>query len=305
MQVVQIVTYVAVVISCLAMIRKALKYATAPIHFRWELYPVPHEKGRSDYGGSYLEELDWWSKKRHTDLFKELKEMGQEILLLKGVFHHNKKVWAFSFPFHFGLYLCIGWLLLLLLGGILQLTNVAVGAEAEIIGKLVHYLTILCGYVGMIMAGFGAFGLFIWRLTDNNQKPYNAPAEYINLAFFDIVIIVALIAQFSLDPGFIFMRGYVQSLITFSGFTSPGLLFNIEIALIALMIMYVPLTRMSHFVAKYFLYHAVRWNDEPNRKGSEIEKKIMEMLNQRVSWKGPHIQTGEPWSKVAKEMKNE
>jgi len=305
MPVVQIITYVAVGISFLAMIRKAVKYATAPIHFRWELYPVPHEKGRSDYGGSYLEELDWWSKKRHSDLFKEVKEMAQEILLLKGVFHHNRKVWTFSFPFHFGLYLCIGWLMLLLLGGILQLANIAVGAEVGTIGQLVHYLTILCGYIGMIMAGFGAFGLFIWRLTDYNQKPYNAPAEYFNLVFFDIVIIVALIAQFTLDPGFVFMREYVQSLITFSGFSSPGLLFNIEIVLIALMIMYVPLTRMSHFVAKYFLYHAVRWNDEPNRKGSDIEKKIMEMLNKRVSWKGPHIQTGEPWSKVAKEMKNE
>ena len=105
MQVVQIITYAAVVISVLAMLRKAWRYFTAPTHFRWELYPVPHEKGRSEYGGSYLEELDWWSKKRHSDKLNELKEMAMEVLLLKGVFHHNRKVWNFSFPFHFGLYL--------------------------------------------------------------------------------------------------------------------------------------------------------------------------------------------------------
>ena len=84
---IQLLTYLALFIALVAIVRKIYRYATAPEHLRWELYPVPHEKGRSDYGGSYLEELDWWSKKRNSDMLNELKEMLSEILFLKGVFH--------------------------------------------------------------------------------------------------------------------------------------------------------------------------------------------------------------------------
>ncbi len=34
---------------------KALRFAAMPLHLRWELYPVAHEKGRASYGGSYIE----------------------------------------------------------------------------------------------------------------------------------------------------------------------------------------------------------------------------------------------------------
>jgi len=306
MTIVQLVSYISFAVAVLAMIAKALRYIRAPEHFRWELYPVPHEKGRAGYGGSYLEELDWWSKPRENDMFREIKEMMQEIVLLKGVFHHNKKVWRSSFPFHFGLYLSIGWLLLLLLGSILNSVGIPVGPETAIFGRIVHYVTIPIGYAGLVLTGLGAFGLFIWRVSDKNQRPYNAPAEYFNLVFFDIVVVVALIAQLVSDPGFIIVRQYIGSLATFS--VSPALngWLVAEIILVSLIIMYVPLTRMSHFVAKYFLYHSVRWNDEANMRGSKIEKRIMELMNSRVGWSAPHIQTGEPWTRVVREMnKNE
>ncbi len=305
MMVVQYITYASVAIAVIAMIAKALRYLKAPTHFRWELYPVPHERGRAEYGGSYLEELDWWSKPRHSDKIKELKEMMSEIILLKGVHHHNKKVWTFSFPFHFGLYCCIGWLMLLLLGSILELADISVSAQAGALGQIVHYLTLISGYAGLILSGIGAFGLLMWRMTDQNQRAYNTPAEYMNLIFFDILVIVALASHFTLDPSFTALRGYVGSLVTFSAFDLPGTLFTVEIVLVSLMIMYIPLTRMSHFVAKYFLYHAVRWNDEPNFRGSDIEASIMKLLQNKVAWKGPHIQTGQPWSVVVKEAKKD
>jgi nitrate reductase gamma subunit len=302
---VQYVSYASLLIAAIAMIAKALRYATAPTHFRWELYPVPHEKGRAEYGGSYLEELDWWSKPRHSDKIKELKEMMGEILFLKGVRHHNKKVWTFSFPFHFGLYLCIGWLALLLIGSILELAGVAISGGAGLISIIMHYLTILCGYAGLILSGVGAFGLLIWRITDSNQRPYNAPVEYLNLVLFDIVVALTLASHLSLDPVFSGLRSYIGSLVTFSSFEMPGVLFTLEIVVISFMIMYIPLTRMSHFVAKYFLYHAVRWNDEPNFRGSKIEASILKMLQHKVEWNAPHVQTGKSWAEVVKEKNNE
>jgi len=305
MQLVQIISYAAVAVGLLAMIAKAWRYIKAPEHFRWELYPVPHERGRAAYGGSYLEELDWWSKPRHSDFFREIKEMAQEILLLKGVFHHNKKVWIFSMPFHLGMYVGIGWLGLLLIGAIIEASGGTIAAASGGISAIIHYVTVICGYAAMILAGFGALGLFFWRLSDSNQRPYNAPVEYLNLLFFDVVIAIALIAHLTADPGFAGLRAYMQSLITVSSAPAMSAMLTTEIVLGSLLIMYIPLGRMSHFVAKYFLYHSVRWNDEPNPRGSKIEARIAQLLQQKVGWAGPHIQTGQPWTEVVKEMKDE
>lgn len=300
---VQFVTYFSVAVAIVAMLVKVYRYATAPEHMRWELYPVPHEKGKADYGGSYLEELDWWSKPRHSDMVNEMKEMASEIILLKGVFHHNRRVWRSSFPFHFGLYLCIGWLALLIVGAALQAFGVAIGAEAGTLGKIIHYLTIPVGYAGLVLGGLGAFGLFIWRMSDANQRPFNSPMEYFNLVFFVIVTAVTVLASVMADPSFAALREYVQAVVTFGATPALPTMITVEVVLLSLLILYIPLTRMSHFVAKYFLYHAVRWNDEPNVRGSKIEKRIAELLNQKVGWNGPHIQTGQSWGEVIKEPK--
>jgi nitrate reductase gamma subunit len=300
---VQLVTYFAVIVAVVAMLVKVYRYATAPEHMRWELYPVPHEKGRAEYGGSYLEELDWWSKPRHSDKLNELKEMAAEIILLKGVFHHNRRVWRSSFPFHFGMYLCIGWLVMLLLGAVLQAVGMSVSADAGGLGAIIHYLTIPLGYGGLVLGGLGALGLFIWRMSDDDQRAFNSPMEYFNLIFFVIVAAVTVVASAIADPSFATLRAYVQALVTFG--TVPALTTWVaaEVIMLSLLILYIPLTRMSHFVAKYFLYHAVRWNDEPNVRGSKIEKRIAELLNQKVGWTGAHIQTGQTWGEVIKEPK--
>ncbi len=302
---IQWVSYISVLIALIAMLAKVFRYVRAPQNFRWELYPVPHEKGRAEYGGSYLEELDWWSKPRHSDLINEVKEMLLEILFLKGVYHHNKRVWLFSFPFHFGLYLCIGWLFLLLLGAAFQAAGVTMTRDAGTIARIIYYLTVVSGYSGLVLTGYGALGLFIWRVSDGNQKAYNSFAEYFNLLFFVIVIVVSLIAHLAGDKDFATLRAYVQSLITLTPARPPTAFLSLEIILISMLIMYIPLTRMSHFVAKYFLYHAVRWSDTPNERGSKIEKRIMELLQKKVSWNASHIQTGKSWAEVIKENKNE
>ena len=86
-----------------------------PIHVRWELYPVAHEAKKAHYGGSYLEESEWWTKKREVSLFGELKVMVPEILFLVAVKEHNSKLWSRTFPFHFGLYMVIGCTVLMML----------------------------------------------------------------------------------------------------------------------------------------------------------------------------------------------
>ena len=60
-----------------------------------------------------------------------------------------------------------------------------------------------------------------------------------------------------------------------------------------------PFTRMVHYVAKYFTYHKVRWDDEPNTRGSKLEGKVQELLARPESWSAPHIRPGETWSEQA------
>ena len=73
----QIVAYASVLTFVSVLIAKAVKYATMPIHLRWELYPVAHETERT-YGGSYFEDLDWsWRArlKGYKILFDLLKSL--------------------------------------------------------------------------------------------------------------------------------------------------------------------------------------------------------------------------------------
>src|SRR3972149_6271414 len=86
------------------MARRGMRDALTPVHPRRELYPVPHEGGKD---GSYFEELDWWEKPRHSSMMGELKVMVPEILLLVGLWEHNRKLWFASFPFHAGPYLTV------------------------------------------------------------------------------------------------------------------------------------------------------------------------------------------------------
>ena len=61
-----------------------------------------------------------------------------------------------------------------------------------------------------------------------------------------------------------------------------------------------PFTRMMHYVAKYFTYHKVRWDDEPNKPGSQLEKKLQSLLDQPVGWAAPHIEHGRSWVEQVK-----
>ncbi len=142
-------SYVSAVVFLWGIVWRAVKIARLPIHLRWELYPVAHEKGRASYGGSYLEEPDWWTKPRQSSLVGELKVMIPEILLLAGVWEHNRSHWLRSFPFHFGLYLLTGLVILLLTGGIATTTGITVSKVSGPMGKTLYHLTYAVGYAGL------------------------------------------------------------------------------------------------------------------------------------------------------------
>jgi len=111
------------------------------------------------------------------------------------------------------------------------------------------------------------------------------------------------------DREFLRVGSFVANLVRFDlAALSPAgggnTLLGISVVMLSLLLAYIPLTHMSHFVGKYFAYHAVRWNDEPNLPGSRIEAKVDDQLNQTIGWAAPHIRKpGErkTWAEAAGE----
>jgi nitrate reductase gamma subunit len=281
-----ILGYIAVLVFIVGMAARAAHFANTPVHLRWELYPVPHEAPhRARYGGSYMEEVDWWSKEHETSTVNELWEMGTEIVFLRALWHHNRKLWFVSFPFHFGLYLLMTFVALLLLGGFLG----AVGLELpEIAAFLLVLATALCGFGGFALGGIGTFGLIVRRLTDEELKDYTGPIDLLNLVWFFLLFGLG-VAALGLDPDASQLRGYIQGLFTFSAPEGMGILTVVAVVLANLMVIYIPFTHMSHMVAKYFTYHSVRWNDEALEPGGALDKKLQEQLAYPVTWSAEHI----------------
>lgn len=289
---VYIIAYVGIVFFLIAVAARFVMWSKMPMHLRWELYPVAHEGGgRAAYGGSYLEESDWWKKKREVSLLGELKVMVPEILFLVALREHNVKLWKWSFPFHFGLYLVAGATILMLAAGVIG--AVLPDSVALPINNVIGLLVPFVGGAGLALGIIGAAGLFA-RRRGRSLRDYTAPADLFNLLFFIVAFGVALVTFLGFDRDFALVSAFVANLVSFN--LSPlavggtaALLLLLSVVLLSLLTAYIPTTHMSHFVGKYFAYHSIRWKDDPNLPGGKEEATINELLNRPISWAAPHI----------------
>lgn len=282
-----IFTYVALVIAVVAIVVKAYKYASMPIHLRWELYPVPKEGDKVAHGGSFYEDLDWWTKKRPNSLVSEVMAMVPEMLFIKVLYENNRKLWYRSFPFHFGLYILIGTMGLVVFQGLLGVTGLKFPLP---ILQLLTGFTALLGTLGLILATIGAAALLHRRLTDEDLIDFTAPRDIFNLVAFLAALVSAWIGIVFSQNGMMNLQMYVYNLLTFNLTAEVGgIWFGISMLLFSFLILYVPLTHMSHFITKFFMWDKVRWDDEPNMRGSVIEQKIMTNVGYPVSWAGKHL----------------
>jgi nitrate reductase gamma subunit len=285
------IAYSAVAIFVVAVVLRFLMWSRMPMHLRWELYPVAHEGAKASYGGSYLEESEWWKRPRHFSLAGELGVMVPEILFLVALKEHNPTLWTRSFPFHFGLYLAAGCTALMGVAGVLGAA--LPGVMAGPVGTVVRVLIPALGYAGLVLGLIGALGL-IQRRRQRPLRDYSAMMDTVNLVFFVAAFAVALVTALAVDRSFATVSQLVANLVTFrvaplAGTGAAVILPSVSAILLAMLVAYIPLTHMSHFVGKYFAYHAIRWADDPNLPGGKQEKVINELLNQPVSWSAPHI----------------
>jgi nitrate reductase gamma subunit len=296
MMTIQILMYVAVAVLLFGTLAKASKISQMPLHLRWDLYPIPHEKGKEHYGGSYYEELNWWTKPANFSLSGEIKEMAAEIFAIKTLYRHNRGLWVSSFPFHMGLYALTGFAALLIAGAVMLIYGVEPSAASpHAIARLVYGLTLVAGVAGWLLGIVGSLGLIFTRAASDKYRTFTTRSDYFNLLLLLALFVCGLAAWVFADRSFDSIRGFVASLISFVPASQTPSLVKAELILTAVFFAYLPFTHMTHFMGKFFTYHRVRWQDEPNLPKSKIEKEVTDALSEPVSWAAPHMSTGKPW----------
>ncbi len=285
--VVYVALYAGLLIFFFGCVRRILQYARTPVHLRWELYPVPHERpDLAAHGGSYFEETSWSTQRQHFSYIGELRAMLPEMVLMKGLWEFNRSLWYLSFLFHFGLYLVITSAVLVAFSVVLSAVAPAVAAGS--FGSFIAQVYLLAGLVGITIATVGAAALLWRRTTSKDLKNYTTAADQFNLIAF-IVIFLALATGYFTRPAGASVQGLVRGLVSFDTSVQVGNVFGVGLILAAALAAYIPFTHMAHFIAKYFAYHAVRWDDRVNARGGAIETAVAEYLTYRPTWAAPHI----------------
>jgi nitrate reductase gamma subunit len=289
---VTIVLYViidaAVVVFAVASVARALWYARQPIHLRWELYPVPHDPPEQvAHGGSCFEISEWWRARRPPRVMPELAFIVSEVLFLKGLWASNRPLWWRSFPFHFGLYLLGGTVGLIFTAALGAMVGVA--PVASLAGRSLHGLYAVTGLVGLTLATGGALGLLHRRVTDPGLRPYTTPGDLFNLAFFLVVLILVGLGWLTRPAGSPGPLDIAVGLIRFDLTLQVAPIVTAALVAGSLLVAYIPLTHMSHFVGKYFTYHAVRWDDSPLRGNRRTAARLAEYLTYRPTWAASHV----------------
>jgi nitrate reductase gamma subunit len=262
---------------------RAFRYLRAPVHLRWDLYPVAHEPGRG-HGGSHLEEKEWWTKPRRTSLLGEVAVMMEEVVLLKGVFRHNRRVWLGSLPFHWGLYLMAATTVGLVLG--------ALGLD------LPGWTRVLAaaGGLGGALVAIGSLVLVRLRTSDPRLTAYTSPLDVLNLGL--LALLGALSAVVALAPPGMAAVLAATADVLHGRAPRVGTLLSAQMGLAALFLTYLPATRMVHFFSKYFTYHEVRWDDRPREPDGAMDRALAAALDFGVTWSAPHVRTGGTWTEV-------
>ena len=290
-----LLSYLCIFVFLFAAAHRIYRQITLPVHVRWEIYPVQHETAaRVAYGGSYLEEVNWWEKRQQRSLFNELRYMLPEILLLRGLWRENRSLWRVSFPFHFGLYLMIATFGLLLVNALVTLWSDYPAAPGGTIRSLLDGLVVGAGWTGLILGNIGSLGLLTKRWTEPDLRSYSSFSDYFNILFIFLFFFSALAAAVFTDPLLEGAKSYAFGLLT--GGRSPNafapaqsIAGGVAIASASLLAAYIPLTHMSHMFMKFFLYHQVKWDDAPNLRGGKLEKAICKNLGLIPTWRAKHV----------------
>lgn len=295
----QIATYISYLFVIIAYTIKVVKVARMPKPLRWELYPVPHELGHK-YGGSYYEELEWWTKPRNISRARDIWVKIKHYFTFPSYYSKNKGYWLGLFPWHIGFYTIVLFHILSAFSAILMVTaGITVAATSTNgIGLLLYYLTIIFAVCAFILGTIGSVILLAERLFRKDLRTYASASNFFNYVFFLLVFVSGLVAWLFFDPTLAGYREYWVSVLTFS-YMIPETAEYIHIMLFSLFLVYLPFTRSTHYITNLIAYFGVLWQDTPNKADAASSAQIKEALARPVSWSAAHIQKGKNWGEVA------
>ncbi len=279
-----VLAYALLAVFLVAAVLRTVKIARLPVHLRWELAPVPKEKTRGRYGGSYLEAYEWWKQPREESLVAEVLYMLEEILFLKALWKHQRRLWWWSFPFHVGLYVLAAAVGLALLGGLMAVA----GISGPGWGVLSIGLSWLAG-AAYVLGAVGALGLLVSRLARPSLRTMTTPVALFNLLLLLAVFVTGGVAVLSVPDFPARAVGLAHALLTATPPADLPSALTAHVAVSLVFLAYLPFSQMMHFMAKYFTYHQVRWDDRPLEPGGALEREVEQLLKQPVSWGGPHV----------------
>ncbi len=284
-------TFSAIFVFLVTAATRVLAIIRMPVHLRWELAPIPHEKGKVKYGGSYLEEYEWWRKPRRLSRTAPILYMLREIFLMRGVWKNNRSLWPFSSLLHAGIYLFVITLVLCTVNALLNIADVSGSAL-----NALQNVTSILALVGYLAGGLGAVSLILKRRLDSNYRPFTTKSMYFKLGFLAAVFISGVLAWSTVPAYASATGGFVKDLLTLdTGITATTAL-SIHIIISFLFIAYLPLTDVLHFITKYFTHHAVRWNDKP--LDEKMDEQLRALLDQPAGWAAPHAGQGKSWAET-------
>ena len=282
-----VLDYLAVVgFFCMAYIKIRAYLASSPLHVRWELYPVPHEGVKTVYGGSFMEEKDWWTKPRHVAHLGDVKALLTEVLFLHATFEHNIKLWVRTYPFHVGMYMLMGGTIIVLCAAVAQICGLAPqGGLMIFVGNVINAMVL----VGSVCIITGGLALVQRRRSDPGLRRYSTPEHYFNLLIFVLFGALGLAAWATAPSYFELARGFIYNLLTANFVLPQNSLFVLHLLVGFFLLIWIPMTHMGHVFMKYFTYHDIRWGDEPTTYSAKNQEKISEALQYKVTWAASHI----------------
>jgi nitrate reductase gamma subunit len=162
--------------------------------------------------------------------------MLREIIVLYQVYSYNRKIWFQSLLLHYGLYALGIWLVL------------------TVLGINIYYL----GFLGALSVLVGSILLLLTRLGSSEMRLISNAVQYLNLLLLVVTSSLALYGDFFNER----IRDYLLSVIylkpepeIFSGNSA----FFAALFFIELFVLYLPLSSMVHFFAKYYTWDKIRW----------------------------------------------
>ena len=276
------------------LVYRILNILRMPMHLRWELAPIPHKKEKKKSNSLHLEQHIYSEKKHPKSLAGIAVFMAEEIFLFKGVWKNNRTLWPFSLSMHLGIYLVV-------ISAVLHCINAMLliaGSSAAVL-DVIRAIAAVVALAGYILGTLGAIGLILKRTLDTNLKNFGSFSVYFRLVFLAAIFISGVIAWFYTGDFALTMSVFSRDLFTLNSAITTNISLAVHLIISLLFVLYLPFTDMTHFITKYFTYHAVRWNDAPlDRK---IAAGIDRLKTQTSTWSAAHTNPGKTWTQIATE----